>query len=89
MGSRLIRSEVSERATISIEFREHREHHTLGQPFQLRVVRSGVVIGHVRRNAGGVFQYYRGEFNELTYEFQDPDLDKLKERIEQTEGHQP
>jgi hypothetical protein len=87
MGSRLIRSEVPERrAAMSIEFREH---HTLGQPFELRVARSGVVIGHVRRNAGGVFQYYRGEFNELTYEFQDPDLDKLKERIEQTEGHQP
>jgi len=68
---------------MSIEFREH---HTSGHPFQLEVRRSGILIGHVRRNVAGVYQYLRGEFNELVFEFQDQDLDALKKKIEQAEG---
>ena len=33
---------------MTIEFREH---HTLRHPFQLQVLRSGTLVGHVRRNA--------------------------------------
>jgi len=43
----------------------------------------------VRRNAVGVYQYLRGEFNELVFEFQDQDLDALKKKIQETEGSQP
>jgi len=71
---------------MSIEFREH---HTLGYPFQLEVRRSGVLIGHVRRNAVGIYQYLRGEFNELVFEFQDQDLDRLQKKIQETEGNRP
>ena len=48
---------------------EFREHHTLGHPFQLQVLKSGRVIGHVRRNTAGLYLYLRGEFNELNFEF--------------------
>jgi hypothetical protein len=72
---------------MTIEFREH---HTLRHPFQLQVLRSGTLVGHVRRNAAaGVYQYLRGEFNELVFEFQDQDLDALKRKIEQVEGAKP
>ena len=69
-------------SAMNIEFREH---HTLGYPFQLEVRRSGILIGHVRRNVAGVYQYLRGEFNELVFEFQDQDLDALKKKIEEME----
>jgi hypothetical protein len=65
---------------------EFRDHHTLGHPFQLQVLKSGRVIGHVRRNVAGLYQYLRGEFNVLVFEFQSQDLDELKQKIEQTEG---
>ncbi len=67
---------------MTIEFREH---HTSGYPFQLEVIRSGGLIGHVRRDAAGVCRYYRGQFNELTAEFQDRDLERLKKRIAEQE----
>jgi hypothetical protein len=39
------------------------------------------LVGHVRRDASGFFQYYRGPLNELLFEFEDDDLDRLKQRI--------
>lgn len=80
------RTNPERRSAMSIEFREHP---TSGYPFQLQVVSSGQLIGHVRRNAAGVYQYLRGEFNELVFEFQDQDLDALKKKIEQAEGSRP
>lgn len=70
---------------MSIEFRER---HTTGYSFQLEVRRSGALIGHVR-GGSGVYRYYRGEFNELTAEFEDRNLDRLKTKIEETEGDRP
>jgi len=63
---------------MGIEFRERRtqEHY-----FQLEVRKSGSLVGHVRRDASGAFQYYRGPLNELLFEFEDDDLDRLKQRI--------
>ena len=68
---------------MAIEFREH---HTLGYPFELEVRKSGVLIGHIRQRPGGPYRYYRGQFNELTPEFHDEDLNRLKARIEGKEG---
>jgi hypothetical protein len=70
---------------MSIEFRER---HTTGYSFQLEVRRSGALIGHVR-GGSSVYRYYRGEFNELTAEFEDRNLDRLKTKIEETEGGRP
>ncbi len=42
-----------------------------------------------RNAAAGVYQYLRGEFNELVFEFQDQDLDALKRKIEHVEGIEP
>jgi hypothetical protein len=49
--------------------------------FQLEVRKSGALLGYVRRSDGRFFQYYRGPLNEVTYEFEDDDLDRLKKRI--------
>src|SRR5207249_7120189 len=65
------------RPAMSIEFRERP---TLEHVFQLEVWKSGALIGHVRRNPRGIFQYYRGPLNQLMYEFQDDDLDRIKKR---------
>ena len=68
---------------MGIEFRERptQEHH-----FQLEVRKAGVLIGHVRHSAQGFFQYYRGPLNLLMYEFEDDDLDRLKQRIASREA---
>jgi hypothetical protein len=60
---------------MAIELRERR---TQEQDFQLGVRKSGELLAHVRRGDGGCFQYYRGALNEVTYEFEDDDLDQLK-----------
>jgi len=69
---------------------EHRvsrtSHDRLFIPTEVR--RSGALIGHVR-GGSGVYRYYRGEFNELTAEFEDRNLDRLKTKIEETEGGRP
>jgi len=41
---------------MSIEFRERP---TLEHVFQLEVWKSGALIGHIRRDRGGFYQYYR------------------------------
>jgi len=63
---------------MGIEFRERR---TEAHDFQLEVRKSGSLVGRVRRDASGFFQYYRGPMNELLFEFEDDDLDRLKQRI--------
>jgi hypothetical protein len=63
---------------VSIEFRERP---TPEYDFPLEVRKSGVLLGHVRRNAKGAYQYYRGPLNQLMYEFEDDDLDRIKKRV--------
>jgi hypothetical protein len=71
---------------MSIEFRERP---TSAYDFQLEVRKSGVLLGHVRRTAKGVYQYYRGPLNELTYEFEDTDLGRLKSLVVAREEASP
>ena len=68
---------------MNIEFRERptQEHN-----FQLEVRKAGALIGHLRRSADGFFQYYRGPLNLLMYEFEDDDLERLKQRIASREA---
>jgi hypothetical protein len=52
---------------------------TLGGGWSLKVLRSGVPIGHVRRNpANGRYQYFHGLNNQLTVSREDGDLESLK-----------
>jgi len=71
------------RAFMNIEFRERptQEHN-----FQLEVHKAGALMGHLRRSADGFFQYYRGPLNLLMYEFEDDDLERLKQRIASREA---
>jgi hypothetical protein len=62
---------------MSIAFREHP---TQENDFQLEVRKSGVLLGYVRRD-GDFFQYCRGAVNDVMFEFEDDDLDRLKQRI--------
>ena len=69
---------------MAIEFKEH---HTLGNPWQLEVRSSGVVVGHVRRHPmSGTCRYFEGPHNELTPSFEDDDLDRLKDKIRASRG---
>jgi hypothetical protein len=68
---------------MSIEFRERS---TPEHVFQWEVRKSGALLGHVRRNARGLYQYYRGPLNQLMYEFQDDDLDRIKRRVAASAG---
>ena len=71
---------------MTIEFREH----DIRKSFPLAGPESGTRVGHVRRDAAaGVYQYLRGEFNQLVFESKDQDLDALKRKIEQVEGAKP
>ena len=66
---------------MSIKFRERP---TMEHVFQLEVRKAGALLGHVRRDAKGFYQYYRGPLNQLMYEFEDDDLDRMKKRITST-----
>ena len=70
---------------MSLDFREHP---TQEYDFQLEVRKSGVLLGYVRRD-GDFFQYYRGAVNEVMFEFEDDDLDRLKQRIASRERQPP
>ena len=48
---------------------EFRECPTEERDFQLEVRKSGALLGRVRRDASGFFQYFRGHPNELMFEF--------------------
>jgi hypothetical protein len=63
---------------MDIEFRERptQEHN-----FQLEVRKTGTLIGHIRCDANGFYQYYRGPLNLLIYEFEDDDLERMNQRI--------
>jgi hypothetical protein len=65
---------------------EFRECPTEERDFQLEVRKSGALLGRVRRDASGFFQYFRGHPNELMFEFEDDDLDRLKQRIASREA---
>ena len=43
-------------------------------------------VRHERRSADGFFQYYRGPLNLLMYEFEDDNLERLKQRIASREA---
>ena len=61
------------------------EHSTLGAGWSLKVRRSGVPIGHVRRNpANGRYQYFHGPNNELTASREDNELESLKAWVSAT-----
>ena len=45
-----------------------------------------ISVGHVRRHASGFFQYYRDLLNELMFEFEDDDLERLRRRIASREA---
>jgi len=68
---------------VGIEFRERP---TQERDFLLEVRKSGALLGQVRRYASGFFQYYRGALNELVFEFEDDDLERLKQRIASREA---
>jgi len=70
--------------TMALEFRDH---HTLGHPWQQQVLNAGVVIGHIRRNGGGLYRYYHGPVHQLTAEFADLSLEELKLKIEARHGN--
>ena len=63
---------------MSIEFRERP---TMEHAFQLEVRKSGALIGHIRCDEKGFYRYYRGPLNQLIYEFEDDDFDRLKQRV--------
>lgn len=67
---------------MSIDFREQP---TPEYRFQLEVRKTGVLVGYVRRD-GDFFQYYRGAVNQVIFEFEDDDLDRLKSRIASREA---
>ena len=68
---------------MGIEFREHPSQE---RDLVLEVRKSGAVIGHVRRGDEGFFQYYRGPDNQVLFEFEDDDLERLKQRIASREA---
>jgi hypothetical protein len=65
---------------------EFHERSTAEHAFQLEVRQAGTLLGHVRLNARGVDQYYRGPLNQLMYEFEDDNLDRIKKRVASREG---
>jgi len=65
---------------------EYRERPTQEHSFQLEVRKAAALIGHVRRSADGFFQSYRGPLNLLMYEFEDDNLERLKQRIASREA---
>lgn len=71
---------------MSIEFRERP---TMEHVFQLEVRKSGALIGHIRRDEKGFYQYYRGPLNQLIFEFEDDDLDRMKQRVATREETSP
>jgi hypothetical protein len=71
---------------MSIEFRERP---TMEHAFQLEVRKSGVLMGHIRCDEKGFYQYYRGPLNQLIFEFEDDDLDRMKQRVAATEEPSP
>jgi len=71
---------------MSVEFLERP---TMEHVFQLEVRKSGALIGHIRCDEKGFYQYYRGPFNQLIYEFEDDDLDRMKQRVAAREESSP
>ena len=71
---------------MSIEFRERP---TMEHAFQLEVRKSGVLMGHIRCDEKGFCQYYRGPLNQLIFEFEDDDLDRMKQRVAAREETSP
>lgn len=71
---------------MSIEFRERP---TMEHVFQLEVRKSGALIGHIRCDEKGFYQYYRGPLNQLIFEFEDDDLDRMKQRVATREETSP
>ena len=63
---------------MTIEFCERP---TMEHVFQLEVRKAGALIGHIRGDEKGFYQYYRGPLNQLIYEFEDDDLERMKQRI--------
>ena len=57
--------------------------------FQLEVRKTGALIGHIRCDAKGCYQYYRGPLNLIIYEFEDDDLERMKQRIASREESAP
>jgi len=63
---------------MSIEFLEQP---TLEHVFQLEVRRSGALVGHIWCDEAGFYQYYKGPLNQPRYEFEDDDLERMKQRV--------
>ena len=67
---------------MAIDFNEKS---TLGEPWAIEVRGSGVLIGHIRKNPiNGFYQFFKGPDNILNYDFEEPDLERLKARIRGT-----
>jgi len=71
---------------MSIEFCERP---TMEHAFQLEVRKSGVLMGHIRCDEKGFYQYYRGPLNQLMFEVEDDDLDRMKQRVAAREEASP
>jgi hypothetical protein len=70
---------------MSIEFRERP---TMEHAFQLEVRKSGALIGHIRCDEKASIGITEGH-NQLIYEFEDDDLDRLKQRVAAREETSP
>jgi hypothetical protein len=46
-------------------------------------------MGHIRCDEKGFYQYYRGPLNQLIFEFEDDDLDRMKQRVAAREEPSP
>jgi hypothetical protein len=77
---------IAPEARMSIEFLERP---TLGHDVQLEVRRSGALVGHIRCDGTGFYQYYRGPLNQLMYEFEDDDLERMKQYVAAKEEWPP
>jgi hypothetical protein len=68
---------------------EFRERPTMEHAFQLEVRKSDVLMGHTRCGEKGFYQYYRGPLNQPDLEFEDDDLDRMKQRVAARERTSP
>ena len=53
-----------------------------GPQSRARRIRGPILIGHIRKGGAlGTYQYFHGPHNDMNYEFQEADLEKLKRKV--------
>jgi hypothetical protein len=66
-----------------------RERPTMEHAFHWKCGSPVVLMGHIRCDEKGFYQYYRGPLNQLIFEFEDDDLDRMKQRVAAREEPSP